>query len=202
MLKSLKVSITGDLSSGKTEACQIFRELGAYVVSADEVSHSFLIPHTHIGRRVVDLLGPEVVTGDSFDRKAIADRVFGNPALLQALEAVLHPEVCRIIEEQYCQVTQEGIYPIFIAEVPLLYEIHYADWFDRVVLITADENIRRDRFIKKTSFSDLQFYQRCARFSAHEEKIMRADIVIENNGTKEDLRHKVEEYFYALKGAL
>ncbi|WP_348663674.1 dephospho-CoA kinase [Chlamydia vaughanii] len=202
MLELLKVSITGDLSSGKTEACQVFQDLGAYVISADKVSHSFLIPHSHIGRRVVDLLGPEVVVGSVFDKKAIAEKVFDNRALLQDLEAILHPEVCRIIEEQYSRVAQERKHPLFIAEVPLLYEIHYAGWFDRVILITADENIRRERFTKKTNCSDLNFYQRCARFSSQEEKMMHADIIMENNGTKEELRHKVEEYFYALKGAL
>ncbi|AAP04881.1 dephospho-CoA kinase [Chlamydia caviae] len=202
MLELLKVSITGDLSSGKTEASRVFQDLGAYVISADKVSHSFLVPHSHIGRRVIDLLGPEVVVDNAFDRKVIAEKVFDNLVLLQALEAILHPEVRRIIEEQYYQVAKERKHPLFIAEVPLLYEIHYAKWFDRVILITADENIRRERFTKKTNCSDLNFYQRCARFSSNEEKKMHADIVIENNGTKEELRHKVEEYFYALKGAL
>ncbi|EPP36535.1 Dephospho-CoA kinase [Chlamydia avium] len=202
MLKLLKISITGDLSSGKTEACQIFRELGAYVISADKVSHSFLIPHSHIGRRVIALLGPEIVVANAFDRKAIAEKVFSDIALLKALEAILHPEVCRIIEEQYNRISREGKYPLFIAEVPLLYEIQYAEWFDRVILIIADRDIRRERFAKKTNCSDLHFYQRCSRFSSQEEKMRHADIIIENNGTKEELRRKVEEYFYALKGAL
>ncbi|ANG66201.1 dephospho-CoA kinase [Chlamydia gallinacea] len=202
MLKLLKISITGDLSSGKTEACQIFQELGAYVISADKVSRSFLIPNSHIGHRVTALLGPEVIVANAFDRKAIAEKVFSDVSLLKALEAILHPEVCRVIEEQYNRVSQEGKYPLFIAEVPLLYEIHYAEWFDRVILIIADRDIRRERFAKKTNYSDSHFYQRCSRFSSEEEKLRHADIVIENNGTKEELRRKVEEYFYALKGAL
>ncbi|ANH78410.1 dephospho-CoA kinase [Candidatus Chlamydia sanziniae] len=202
MLKLLKVSITGDLSSGKTEACQVFQELGAYVVSADKISHSFLIPHTYIGRRIINLLGPEIVVADALDTRAIAEKVFYNSALLQGLETILHPEVCQVIEEQYCQVVQSGEYPLFVAEVPLLYEIHYAEWFDSVVLITANEDIRRERFIKKTGFSEKDFYKRCSRFSDIGEKLMQADNVIENNGTKEELRHKVKEYFYALKGAL
>ncbi|SPN73731.1 Dephospho-CoA kinase,dephospho-CoA kinase,Dephospho-CoA kinase,dephospho-CoA kinase,Dephospho-CoA kinase [Chlamydia serpentis] len=202
MLKLLKVSITGDLSSGKTEACQVFQELGAYVVSADKISHSFLIPHTRIGRRVIDLLGSDVVVGEAFDSQAIAAKVFYNAALLQGLEAILHPEVCRIIEEQYHQSIQYGDYPLFVAEVPLLYEIHYAKWFDVVILIVADEDVRRKRFIEKTGYSSEDFYHRCSRFLNVEEKLTQDNVVIENNGTKEELHQKIEEYFYALKGAL
>ncbi|AAP98564.1 putative phosphatase/kinase [Chlamydia pneumoniae TW-183] len=202
MLKLLKVSITGDLSSGKTEACQVFQELGAYVVSADEISHSFLIPHTRIGRRVIDLLGSDVVVDGAFDAQAIAAKVFYNSVLLQGLEAILHPEVCRIIEEQYHQSIQDGNYPLFVAEVPLLYEIHYAKWFDSVILVMANEDIRRERFMKKTGRSSEDFDQRCSRFLNVEEKLAQADVVVENNGTKKELHQKIEEYFYALKGAL
>ncbi|AGW37638.1 dephospho-CoA kinase [Chlamydia pecorum PV3056/3] len=202
MLKLLKVSITGDLSSGKTEASRIFQELGAFVVSADKISHSFLILHTHIGCQIVDLLGPEVIVDGTLSSRAMAEKVFKSPSLLEGLERILHPEVCRIIEEQYDQAAQSRRYPLFVAEVPLLYEIHYADWFDKVILIAADEDVRRRRFIKKTGFSGENFYQRCARFSDFAEKAAQADIVIENNGSKEEFHQKVEEYFYALKGAI
>lgn len=201
MLRLSKVSITGNLSSGKTEACQVFQELGAYVISSDEVSHSLLTPHSQAGLRVIDLLGPEIVEEGVLNRKAIAEKVFGDRVLLQALEAILHPEVCRIIEEKYNQVSSEQKYPLFVVEVPLLYEIGYSAWFDYVILITADESIRRERFTKKTGYSDLHFYQRCARFFSQEEKMVRADIVIENNGSKEALSHQIKDYFYDLKGA-
>ncbi|WP_201456615.1 dephospho-CoA kinase [Chlamydia sp. 17-3921] len=202
MLELLKVSITGELSSGKTETCQIFQELGAFVISADKVSHSLLVPHTHIGCQIIDLLGSEIVTGGSLNSQVIAEKVFKSPLLLKGLESILHPEVCRIIEEQYNQTAQSKAYPLFVAEVPLLYEIHYAGWFDRVILIAADEDVRRKRFIKKTGFSEENFYQRCSRFSNFNEKAAQADVVIENNGTKKEFHQKIEEYFYALKGAL
>lgn len=202
MLELLRVSVTGDPSSGKTEVCRIFQDLGAYVVSADEISHSFLVPQTQVGERIVDLLGKEIVVGNTLDRRCIANKVFADVTLLQALEAILHPEVCRVIDEQYTKVSQLSTYSLFVAEVPLLYEICYADWFDQVILVVADKGVRKERFIKKTGNTDKHFYRRCARFASHEEKAVLADCVIENNGTKQELYHKVKEYFYALKGAL
>lgn len=202
MLELLRVSVTGDPSSGKTEVCRIFQDLGAYVVSADEISHSFLVPRTQVGERIVELLGEDIVVGNTLDRQRIAEKVFADVALLHALEAILHPEVCRVIEEQYQKVSQLSTCSLFVAEVPLLYEIRYADWFDRVLLVVADKGVREERFIKKTGNSGKHFYRRCARFVRHEEKVVLADFVIENNGTKQELYHKVKKYFYALKGAL
>lgn len=202
MLDSLKVSITGDPSSGKTEACHVFRDLGAYVISADKVSHSFLVPHTRVGRRVVDLLGPDIIIGNTLSRDFIARKVFQDPFLLRELEAILHPEVCRFISETYSRIVREGHCSLFVVEVPLLYEIDYASWFDQVLLVVADEGVRKERFVEKTKRSELEFYRRCARFSDVEKKKQEADVVIENNGSKEDLRQKITEYFYSLKGAL
>ncbi|WP_213318726.1 dephospho-CoA kinase [Chlamydiifrater volucris] len=198
MLESVKVSVTGDPSSGKTEACRVFRRLGAYVVSADRVSHSLLIPHTPIGKRVVNLLGDDVLVGNAFDRRLIAEKVFNDFGLLCELESILHPEICRVIETEYQQVALSGKHPVFVAEVPLLYEISYADKYDSVVLIQADEGIRRDRFLQKMGCSEKEFYQRCSRFFPYEQRAAVADVIIQNNGTIEELRQKVEEYYYSL----
>lgn len=201
MLELQRISVTGDPSSGKTEVCRIFQDLGAYVVSADEISHSFLVPYTRIGDRVVALLGEDIIVHNTMDRQRIAEKVFNNTELLHALEAILHPEVCRVINEQY-QIVKTQSYSLFVAEVPLLYEIRYADWFDHVLLVTADTSIRRERFIQKKKGSGENFHRRCARFAKHEEKVSLADFVIENNGSKQELYQKVKTYFYALKEAL
>lgn len=201
MLELQRVSVTGDPSSGKTEVCQIFQALGAYVVSADEISHKFLVPYTAIGDRVIELLGRDIVVQDTIDRQRVAEKVFDNPDLLLALEAILHPEVCRLINEHY-QLVKAQPYSLFVAEVPLLYEIRYADWFDHVLLVVADTNIRRERFIQKKKGSKENFHRRCARFIKHEAKAHLADFIIENNGSKQELYQKVKTYFYALKEAL
>ena len=63
MLKLKKIAVTGGLAAGKTTVCQIFKELGAYVVSADEIVHQLLSPDTAVGQQVVSLLGSDIVSG-------------------------------------------------------------------------------------------------------------------------------------------
>lgn len=107
-----------------------------------------------------------------------------------SLEEILHPEVCRFVEEKYAHVVQEQKYPLFIVEFPLLYEIQYADWFDQVILISADTGIRKERFLKNWRFGH-QFRSSVCTLFFFRRKILRADVVIENNGTKEEFRRKV-----------
>ena len=79
MLKLKKIAVTGGLAAGKTTVCQLFKELGAYVVSADEIVHQMLSPDTVVGQQVVSLLGSDIVSGLGIDRKKIAAKVFYPP---------------------------------------------------------------------------------------------------------------------------
>ena len=98
MLKSKKIAITGNLASGKSTVCQFFKEQGAYVVSSDEIVHQLLSPETNIGKKVIALLGKDIVVEDRLNREAIAKIVFRDRQLLLRLEELLHPEVQKEIE--------------------------------------------------------------------------------------------------------
>ncbi len=76
MLILKKVAITGGLSSGKSSVCKILKEMGAFVVSADDIVHQLLNPQTSIGHKIIELLGPGVVKGLQFDRTKIGTLVF------------------------------------------------------------------------------------------------------------------------------
>ena len=85
MLKIKKVAVTGGLAAGKTTVCQLFKELGACVVSADEIVHQLLSPGTAVGQQVVSLLGSDIISDQGLDRKKIAAKVFSQPDLLLSL---------------------------------------------------------------------------------------------------------------------
>ena len=93
MLKLKKIAITGGLSAGKTTVCQLFKECGAYVMSADEIVHRLLSPHTRIGQQVIALLGSDILSGAEIDRKKVSEKVFPYPDKLRALERIIHPAV-------------------------------------------------------------------------------------------------------------
>lgn len=187
MLNLRKVAVTGVLSSGKSTVCQIFRELGAYVVSADEIVHKLLSMNTPLGNKIICLLGTDVIKNDKLDRQAIACKVFNNEPLLKAYESMIHPEVFLEINQQYAIAKKEHA-PLFVAEVPLLkgYESH----FDTIIQVTAHESLRKSRFKGST----LDFNRRMQR---QQTKTI-SDFTIQNEGDLHSLQDNVKNIFHQL----
>ena len=121
MLKLKKIAVTGGISSGKSTFCQYLKELGAETINADTVVHRLLSPNTILGLQVIDLLGPDIVKDDRIDRSIVASKVFSDYKLLDQLEGLLHPAVFRETERLYQEAVQQA-FPLFVAEIPLLFE--------------------------------------------------------------------------------
>jgi dephospho-CoA kinase len=146
--------------------------------------HSLLSPNTPIGKKVVELLGPEIVVGNQIDRKKISERVFSDIEKLRSLEKILHPAVKQEIDRRFNNVKNNPSYKFFIAEVPLLYEASMEKDFDCVIAVIADEEIARQRSATP------RFTERHAR--QYSDKAARADFIITNNGDFNALRSSVE----------
>lgn len=199
MLKLKKVAVTGSVSSGKTTVCRLLEELGAYVVSADAIVHQLLIPTTPVGQKIIDLLGTEIVAGDKLNREEIAARVFRDPSLLEELEKQIHPEVQKVIEAKYQEISRKP-FSLFIAEVPLLFESGQETFYDAVVVVRADKENCRRRFTTSTLYDEAEFERREKRLMPIEEKCRRADFVLDNSGSLPSLRLLVKTTFNSLKG--
>ncbi len=197
MLELRKIAVTGGLSAGKTTVCQLFKELGAYVVSADEIVHQLLSPGTPTAQQVVNLLGSAVLTEKKLDRKKIAGIVFSQREHLAALEAILYPAVFDEIERRYQHVIQEKKHVLFVVEIPLLYEAEAEGLFDTIISVVAERSLCQSRFEKKGSTA-LEFDKRMLRQILPEDKAKRAHYTIENNGTFEQLKSNVKVLFSKL----
>lgn len=197
MLKLNKVAVTGGLACGKSSACRFFKALGAYVVSADEIVHQLLSPQISLGQQVIALLGADIVVNGQIDRSLIAKKVFNNQKLLQSLQMILHPAVQDEIERQYQKVKKEGSFPLFVAEIPLLFETAGEKTFDYTVAVRTDPEYCRQRFKASTGYGDDEYNKRMAQQLSPDEKARRADYTIENNGTAEDL-YKAVVYLYQM----
>lgn len=196
MLKLRKVAITGGLSCGKSSVCLILKELGAYVVSADKIVHQLLTSDANLGKEIVRLLGHSVYVNQTLDRSRIAQIVFQDPKLLKALEELVHPTVYREINKDY-QKQQNQLHPppIFIAEIPLLFESGGEKDFDSVIAVVADEEVCCQRFQQATGFDQMEFNQRMARQMSNLDKAKYADYVIVNNGSYDDLRQATKTIY-------
>ncbi|MBA3816397.1 MAG: dephospho-CoA kinase [Parachlamydiaceae bacterium] len=198
MLTLRKVAVTGGLSCGKSSVCRFFEELGSYVVNADEIVHQLLTPSTDIGQQVINLLGSDIIVNRKIERRIIANKVFNNHALLLSLEKLLHPAVFCEIETQYQQVKIKQKVPLFIAEIPLLFEVNGQDNFDLIIDVWSDPEICLKHFIAKTGCDAKEYEKRMSRQLSPNEKAKRADVIINNTGSLHDLRAAVINLFNKL----
>lgn len=196
MLDLKKVAVTGGLSSGKTAVCTLFGQCNAYVVNADEIVHQLLTLQSPIGKQVLALLGRSVVKNGELDRALIAKKVFKNPLLLKKLEEYLYPTVFEIIERHY-QSAKHLNSPLFIVEIPKLFEAKRESWFDVVITVTADDEISLQRYLSKGGTVD-EYQKRMANQMTVKEKIARSNYIIENNGDLNQLKAAVTKLFHAL----
>ncbi len=195
MLKLKKVAITGGLACGKSSVCRIFQDLGAYVVSADQIVHQLLSPNTDIGQNVIRLLGQDIVVNDQIDRSIIARKVFNHPELLKSLEKLLHPAVQREVDRQYEEVKKGKKGALFVAEIPLLFEGESYKRFEASISVMADPEVCKKRFMQATGYGEEEYEKRAANQLSPLEKAKRATYVIYNNGSFEELRKAVTEIY-------
>jgi dephospho-CoA kinase len=196
-MNAKKIAVTGGLSSGKSTVCQLFKELGAYVVSADEIVHRLLTPESSLGRQVIHLFGTDILTNGQMDRSKIAKKAFSNPELLKALEHLIHPIVRHEIKNEYLHYRTK--FPLFVAEIPLLFEsgadADYDDDNSATVAVIAKVEKCKQRYEKKNPANSEDYYQRAGRQLSAEEKAARAKYVIDNNCSLEELKVAVKELY-------
>jgi dephospho-CoA kinase len=179
--RPIAVAITGGIGAGKSAALEAFARHGAATVSSDQIVHE-LLRRDEIKDKVVERFGLGVVApGGELDRGAIGVVVFNDRDQLTWLEELLHP----LVVSEYLQWREqlaELPHPprVCVTEVPLLYEVGGETRFDRVVVVTAPEDVRRER-------SDVAVQEREQRLLSDEEKIARADYAYVNSGSLEEL---------------
>ena len=117
--------------------------------------------------------------------------MFSHPEKLQALEKIIHPAVQNEIEQIYRQIENSKNYPLFVAEIPLLYESESEKFYDAVIAIVADPEQCRQRFAQSTEHSLKEYDRRMRRQLAPEQKAAQADYVVINNGNLQELKENV-----------
>ena len=179
------VGLTGGLGSGKSEVLRAFRELGAATLSTDAVVGE-LLSGEDLRDEIVERLGPEVATDGSLDRSAIAERVFGDEELRKWLEGVLWPRVGERVMSWRQEVdAADPAPPAAVVEVPLLFEAGMEAGFDHTIAVVAEEDIRAERAGAR---GHAAVDARAQAQLSQDEKAQRADFVVRNEGSLEELR--------------
>jgi dephospho-CoA kinase len=194
------IGLTGGIGTGKSEALRACERLGAAVLSTDAVVHE-LLGTDELRRLLSERWGERVLAdGDvDVDRGAVAEIVFERPQELSWLESVLFPRVGERVASWRAGLERLEQGPeLAVVEVPLLFEAGIEDIFDATVAIVSDEETRA----RRTGERDHRgIGGRQARQLSSEEKARRADYVVHNDGTLEDLERRMKEVLEAMSGS-
>lgn len=179
------IGLTGGIGAGKSEALAAFERAGAATLSTDRVAHD-LLDRDDVRELLVARWGPEVAPGGGVDRDRVAEIVFEQPDELRWLESQTHPRVGEAVLDWRRELGPEV--EVGVVEVPLLFEAVMEDAFDATVAVIADDEIRERRLAER---GQPGLEGREQRQLDQDEKARRADHVIRNDGTLEDLEGEV-----------
>jgi dephospho-CoA kinase len=181
------VGLTGGIGAGKSEVLAAFARLGAATLSTDQVTHE-LFSDPEVRDALIERWGDEIATGGEIDRGRVAEVVFADPGELAWLESQLHPRV-----SAHVLGWRSSLDPgtdVAVVEVPLLFEAAMEDAFDATVAVIAADEVRERRLRER---GQPGLAGREERQLDQAEKAARADYVLRNDGTLEELERTVGE---------
>lgn len=194
----MRVGLTGGVGSGKSTVAQMLRDLGAVVVDADLLAREVVAPGTAGLQEIVEAFGPRVLTeAGELDRPAMGRIVFADGEARRTLEAVIHP---RVRERGAALEAAAGEDAIVVHDIPLLAETGQAAGFDAVIVVDVPRETQVERLVELRGMPPDDAEARVAAQATREQRRVIATYVVDNTGTKEDLRDRVTEVFTELSG--
>ncbi len=184
------IGLTGGIGSGKSTVSARLAELGARVVDADAITRAVQEPGTEVFTAILERFGTEVLAADgTLDRPALAAVVFADPDELKALNDIVHPAVGVEIAGQLAAAASTD--DVVVLDVPLLVESGRDD-MAAMVVVDLDPEIAVARLVEHRGFDETDARARISRQASRDERLARADRVLDNSGSIEDLLAQVD----------
>ena len=198
--RMLKVGLTGGIASGKSFVGEALAGYGCLLVHADELGHAALAAGGEAYEPVVQEFGREILTSEgAIDRRALASRVFGDPARLARLNALVHPAVFRREDELIAAFAAQHPDGIAVVEAAILIETGSYSRFDKLILVTCTEEQQVERALRREGAQECDIRARISRQMPLAEKRKYADFVIDTSGEKEDTLRQTRAVYDALR---
>jgi dephospho-CoA kinase len=189
------IGLTGNIACGKSTVLAQLAEYGAEVIDADRLVHELQRPGEPVWAAIREAFGPGIVAADgTLDRRALGTLVFGDPAALVRLEALTHPAVRARVAGRVAASTA----PVVVIDAIKLIEGGLADACDQVWVVTCAPEQQLARLMARNGFDEAEARRRIDAQPPVAEKAARADVVIDNGGTREATRAQVAAAWAAL----
>ncbi len=191
--KPIIIGLTGTIGSGKSTCSNILKEkFNLPVIDADKIAYQVCEKDNKGLKRIVEEFGDEyLLPNGEYNRSKMSETVFNNPEALEKLNKLLHPI---IKEEKERQLNQHKDKNIIIYDCPLLFEANEDSSVDHILLISADEELRAQRLKERNGYNDEELQRRTQAQLSEKEKLSKADSIIFNNGTEEQLEKTLAQF--------
>ena len=190
------LGLTGSIGTGKSTTAGMFRDLGVPVHDADAAVHDLY--RTDAVAPVAEHF-PEALSDGIIDRKALSATLARFPDRFAELEAIIHPLV-RAREKAFLDAERDRGSPLVLLDIPLLYETGGAARVDKVIVVTCDPEIQRQRVLARPGMTEEKFQLILSRQMPDADKRRRADFLVDTGKGLEAARKAVEEIIGRLKG--
>lgn len=186
------LGLTGGIGSGKSTVSKIFLSMGIKVFDADLIAKDILETE-QVKEEIKEKLGKEFINlkSNSVDKELLKKEVFNNSKKLNILNGIVHPRVVDIYKKKYLEFKDKK--EIIIFDVPLLFEVNLERYCDKVIVVDIDLKVQIERIKNRDNIDVALINKIIAAQMSREERNIKADILIENNGSLEELKQKIEK---------
>ncbi len=178
----LRIALTGGIASGKTTIAKLFQTLDAPVIDTDAIAREIVAPGQPLLSELFRVFGADLRRADgSLDRATLRQRVFSEPELRRRLEAITHPAIDAVMQQQMAALPEGTPYVLLV--IPLLLEAGWQDRVDRVLLVDCPETLQVQRLITRDGIDADTAWRMVRSQASRESRRQAADDVIANDGS-------------------
>jgi dephospho-CoA kinase len=189
-MSSFVLGLTGGIATGKTTAVHVFEKYGFPIVDGDKIAREVVEPGTPGLAAVVQHFGKDILNEDgTLDRKKLGKIVFSDPEKREQLNRILNSYIRTSIKDNIQKAKQAS--PLVIVDIPLLYEGHYDKYMDQTAVVYLPEEKQLQRLMARDGFTREEAMQRVESQMPIEEKKRKADILFDNQQTKDKLAEQI-----------
>lgn len=192
--KKLLIGLTGGIGSGKSTVSSYLKEKNYDVIDADEIARNILDRGTSTLSLVVEIFGKDILFNDgSLNRKKLGEIIFSDSSKKKLLEEITHKKIFKIIYEKIQYLQSNSKQSLIFLDAPLLFETDLNKLVDVVFLVDTEDQIRIDRVVKRDGLTRKEIMKRIDNQMSREDKIKKAEEVINNSVSKEELYHQIDK---------
>ncbi|QMV85194.1 dephospho-CoA kinase [Corynebacterium hindlerae] len=189
------IGLTGGIGSGKSTVATMLRHRGFTIIDADQIARDIVEPGEPALAALIDAFGPDIIDGQRLNRPKLAEIAFASPSATARLNAIMHPRIREETDRRIAQAPGDVVY-----DMPLLVDLGLHKNMDLVVVVTVDPETRVQRLIGRGLTADDARKRMSAQIS-DDQRNAAADVLIDNNGTLEELQLQVDAFVERIRHA-